>query len=124
MNSFTRTVLVVEDTGLCAATLEIALGQISGVEVVVANSAEQARQYVSSTGVSAVLTDLNLPKGSGLELISWIRQQKQRIPIIVISGETDPEAPARSLQAGADAYFGKPFSPTLVKRKLEALLDV
>jgi CheY-like chemotaxis protein len=46
----------------------------------------------------------------------------RRIPIVVVSGDSNPESPARSLRRGADAYFTKPFSPSEVRRKIEELI--
>jgi DNA-binding response OmpR family regulator len=45
------------------------------------------------------------------------------VPILVISGVSDRDAPARALAAGATAFFSKPFSPGAVWHKLEALID-
>ena len=61
----------------------------------------------------------------GFELIEKVRSshEKARLPIIVISGDTDPRTPERIYRLGADAYFSKPYSPTQVRQKLEQLLD-
>jgi PleD family two-component response regulator len=45
-----------------------------------------------------------------------------RLPILLISGDSDPRLPARALARGANAFFGKPYSPSAVRRKLEQLL--
>jgi CheY-like chemotaxis protein len=45
-----------------------------------------------------------------------------RLPIVLISGDSDPLLPARALAQGADAFFPKPYSPAAVRRKLEQLL--
>lgn len=121
------TVLIVEDTGSCATTLEIALAQIQGLGARVVSSAEEARAVLlGTTGVCAIITDVHLPQADGFELIAWVRQKQlfSLLPIIVISGDTNPETPARSLRLGADAYFAKPFSPSEVRHKLEDLINV
>jgi DNA-binding response OmpR family regulator len=123
---YPRTVLVVDDAGTCAATLEIALAQITGLNVRVVSSAEEARAELDrDTGVCAVVTDVHLPEASGLDLIRWVRSRERwsRMPIVVVSGDSDPDTPAASLRLGADAYFAKPFSPSEVRRKLEDLID-
>jgi DNA-binding NtrC family response regulator len=118
-----RTVVVVEDTGACATTLEIALERIKGLRVQVATTAEEARRLVESEpSVCAIVTDVHLPQASGLDLIGWIRSRDRGMPIVVISGDSDPETPSRTLAAGADAFFAKPFSPSLVRQKLEDLI--
>jgi len=68
-----------------------------------------------------VLTDVNMPTLSGLELIRMIRSrpEQHRLPIIAISTEREPEDVQRAKKAGADGYLGKPFEP----ETLDALLD-
>ena len=117
--------LIVEDADTCAATLEVAFAGIPGLEAVhVSSAAEALRVLGGGRLVLAVVTDLNMPRMDGIELIRNIRADSRhaRTPIIVISGETDPHAPERAHEAGADAYFAKPFSPARVRQTLEQLL--
>jgi DNA-binding NarL/FixJ family response regulator len=44
------------------------------------------------------------------------------MPVLVISGDSDPRTPARVIAAGAQAFFAKPYSPAAIRRKLEELL--
>ena len=122
-----RTVLIVEDAESCATTLEFALLGIPHTHVRVAPTARQALELLTSatSGISALVTDLNLPSMDGFELIERIRSDSRtaRLPIIVVSGDSDPRTPARIHQLGADAYFGKPYSPAQVRQKVEQLLD-
>jgi CheY-like chemotaxis protein len=119
-----RTVLVVDDAEDCVATLDLALQMLPGVAVLTANSAEAAVTLLEQNGISAVITDIHLPEMTGLELISYIRAQPQwrALPILVVSADGDPGTPAHALGLGANAYFGKPFSPGAVRRKLEELI--
>ena len=120
-------ILVVEDSESCATTLELALSNVQGLNVILAGTAREALRMLSQAApvVRAVITDLNMPRMSGIELIESIRRGESHpgLPIIVVSGETDPRAPDRARAAGADAYFSKPFSPTRLRRKLEQLLN-
>ncbi|HYZ83291.1 MAG TPA: response regulator [Bryobacteraceae bacterium] len=119
-----RTLLIVEDAGSCATTLEIALAQIDDLSVRLAASAEEAQLVLEADGdVCAIITDVHLPKASGLDLISWVRRRAgKRLPVLVISGDSDPDTPVRAKELGADAYFVKPFSPSEVRLKLEDLI--
>src|SRR5438270_7545955 len=121
-------VLIVEDSENSAAILEIALADIPGISVSLATSAFEALRILHGGGPAfhAILTDLNMPRMDGFELIRHIRGD-QRIcttPIIVVSADTDPDTPQRIAQLGVSAYFPKPFSPAQVRRKVEQLLDV
>jgi DNA-binding response OmpR family regulator len=124
VNQPAATVLIVEDTGTCATTLEIALAQIGGIKVEVVPSAERAHGMLNDGAVCALITDLQLPGDSGLQLIEWVRSREngRHLPIIVVSGLSDPDARSASLSKGADAYFGKPFSPGEVRKKLQELI--
>jgi CheY-like chemotaxis protein len=120
-------VLVVEDDESCATTLELALSNVQGLGVVLAGTAAEALRLLGETEpeVRAIVTDLNMPRMSGLQLIESIRRNSRHpgLPIIVVSGDTDPKAPERARAAGADAYFSKPFSPARLREKLEQLLN-
>lgn len=120
-----KLIIVVEDSADCAATIEIALAPMSGVEVRMLTTAEDALAAVAGMNVAALITDIQLPGMSGLELIAQIRSNKHHaaLPVIVISGSTGHDVPARALEAGATAFYGKPFSPGAVRNKLEALID-
>jgi len=96
------------------------------MKVRVAPTARQALDLLMADGgFCAVVTDLNLPAMDGFELIQRVRSDSRtaRLPIVVISGDSDPRTPERIYRLGADAYFGKPYSPAQVRRKLEQLLD-
>ena len=120
-----RNVLIVEDTELCRDSLEVALGRVPGVEVQSVATAEEAIERLSSHDFCAVVTDLDLPQMDGFELIRTIRSQPRPspLPILVISGHSDPSTPSRVVELGANAYFSKPYSPAEVRHRLEQLID-
>lgn len=119
-------ILIVEDSPQMATNLEIALTSVDGADVQVAESGEAALRLLehSRRPPVAVVTDLEMPRMSGYELIAHLRSDPRysRLPIIVSSGSVDPEAPRRALGIGADAYFSKPYSPGELRQKLETLL--
>ena len=120
-------VLIVEDSENAATMLEIALGDIPGVSLRLASSATEALRILNGGGpaVRAIVTDLNMPRMDGFELIRRVRENERlsATPIIVVSADTDPATPERVAQLGVSAFFPKPFSPAQVRRKLEQLLD-
>jgi CheY-like chemotaxis protein len=122
-----RAVLIVEDSENSATTLEIAFLGIPGLAVLLASSAAEALRILidGATRVHAIVTDLNMPRMDGFELIRRVRLDRRLsgTPIIVVSADTDPETPDRIAELGVDAFFAKPFSPAQVRRKLEQLLN-
>jgi CheY-like chemotaxis protein len=124
-----RMVLIVEDNALSVEPLEVALLPRLDWEVRVVSTAQEALHLlaVSETPVAALVTDLHLPLSliDGFELIERVRAHPYlaQLPIIVISGDSEPETPRRVEALGA-AYFSKPYSPGAVRQALEQLLDV
>ncbi len=121
-------VLIVEDLDQSASMLEIALAPIPEIEIVHARSGLEALQLLTSRGAGAfacLVTDLHMPGMDGFELIERVRSnpRRHRLPIIVLSGDTDPATPDRLARLGADAYFPKPYSPAEVREKVEDLLN-
>ena len=126
-NGNARSVLVVEDSENSAAMLEIAFLGIPNVAVLLTGSAVEAMRILDSgdAHVNVIVTDLNMPRMDGFELIRRVRADRRlaKLPIIVVSADTDPTTPSRVAELGVDAFFPKPFSPAQVRRKLEQLLD-
>ena len=122
-----RTVLIVDDMESSIVALEIALDGIPGIQVAFVSSALEAVRRIQDRGksISAVVTDLRMPAMDGFELIRFIRSDsaRARIPVIVLTADTDPDALERATLLGANAFFAKPFSPKAVRRTLEKLLD-
>ena len=101
------TLLLVEDSRLCCEAIRLmfrgAGGRLRRAETLAA-----ARRDLSLYTPDAVIVDLGLPDGSGLDLISEIDRKSPRVPLIIaISGQPDLDAPAR--KAGADRFLAKPF---------------
>lgn len=126
-----KLVLIVEDSEPCAETLQIALESMPGLETRIMRSAAAAIDVLHNDGhqIAALVTDLNMHRVAGrapdgFDLIRQLRAQPrfERLPILLISGDSDPRLPARAIELGANAFFAKPYSPAAVRRKLEQLL--
>ena len=118
------TVLLVDDADDCLTTLDLALKQLPGVVLRWAQSAEEALAVLAEDSVRAIVTDIQLPKMNGLELIEKVRHEPTRrsLPIVVVSADPDPATPRNAIELGANAFFSKPFSPGAVRKKLEELI--
>lgn len=122
-----KAVLIVEDAETCAATLEILFSAIPGLKILTAASVEQAWELLEgcSENIRAIVTDLHMPGLDGFDLIDRVRahQRHRVLPIVVITGSTDPDVPLRLRRCGVQAVFAKPYSPASVREKLEQLLE-
>src|SRR5581483_12261584 len=107
-------VLIVEDSD-DTAPLEIAIASINGLGIKVLTNGRRALDLLQAgtLDLAAVITDLHLPSLDGFDLVAAIRAQEKyrKLPIIVISGDTDPDVRKRVRNLGADAFFSKPYSP-------------
>lgn len=121
-----KLVLIVEDSETCAETLLIALESLPGIEARVIRNPRAAIAAMHDPGndVAALVTDLNLGDATGFDLIRKLRDEPRfaRLPILLISGDSDPLLPERALAEGANAFFPKPYSPSAVRRTLEELI--
>jgi two-component system, chemotaxis family, chemotaxis protein CheY len=122
-----RIVLIVEDTEYCATLLEVALLSLPDVELRVASTAQEALNLLNNNtaNIAAMVTDLHMPRIDGFDLIATVRSlpRHTRMPILVISGDSDLNTPERLRSLGADAYLPKPYSPAQVRLTLERLLN-
>jgi two-component system chemotaxis response regulator CheY len=94
------------------------------LDVVEAENGFEALRELPRGSFDLVLTDVNMPTLSGLELIRMIRArpEQRRLPVVAVSTERDAEDAARALKAGADGYISKPFDAETFDRVLEEVL--
>jgi two-component system, chemotaxis family, chemotaxis protein CheY len=76
------------------------------------------------SSVNAVLTDINMPRMDGEELVQQIRQRRfmEDVPVVVISTDATQTRMNRLLSIGAQGYVTKPFSPERLREELERVL--
>ena len=115
-------VLIVDDSAAMRAYVRAAL-ESGGYETVEASSGLEALRLLPRGPWSAVITDINMPDLSGLELVSVIRRsQHSKTPIVLISTEGRDSDRSRGLLLGANAYVTKPFAPEVLLKALEPLV--
>jgi len=103
-------VLVVDDAADYATILTEVL-KPHGIEVVVAGSVEQALVLLQSERIDLVVTDLNLPGASGIDLIREVRRRDELLPIILVTGSGSVHHAVEALKEGANDYLQKPLDP-------------
>ncbi|HYP08777.1 MAG TPA: sigma-54 dependent transcriptional regulator [Bryobacteraceae bacterium] len=100
-------VLVVEDEEKLRRVIQLQL-QSAGFEVDQSGTAEDALRFADRADL--VITDLKLPGMDGLQLISALRRQNSRTPVIVITAFGSVETAVEAMKAGAADFVTKPFS--------------
>lgn len=118
-----RTILIVEDDRALAGTLEIGLLSFDDVDTVTVFDGREAMEYLEThaPAPAMVLTDLDLPRVDGYQLIGWIRSRPEllRVPVIAMSARNDA---AGALRAGANEFLAKPFALAAVRARVQELL--
>lgn len=116
----TRQILIVEDDEDTAEVV-CSLLETAGYEAVSVESGEHALQKIHELTPDLVLLDINLPDINGLDILREVRSHSF-MPMIILSGFTDERNKVIALEAGADDYLAKPFSPEELVARVAALL--
>lgn len=113
--------LAVEDDEQLLASLASLLSR-EGYQVVAAQDGSRGLALALRGDFAAILLDLTLPSLDGLKLLTALRSEGIRTPVLVISGRSDELDKVMALDLGADDYLTKPFSPAELAARLRALL--
>jgi len=96
----------------------------AGFDVTTAGSLALARQQLQSTNFDALVLDLMLPDGDGLDLCRELRSQARtrQLPLLMLTARGEPLDRIVGLELGADDYLPKPFEPRELLARVKALL--
>jgi two-component system response regulator HydG len=117
-------ILVVDDT---ADTLEIVQRNLlsCGYAAYTASNAMDAIQMLDAVPIDLVITDIKMPKFSGIDLVRHIRENHRNTEVMIITGYPTIEGAVEAIKTGAEEYLAKPFTDTeliaAVRRVLERL---
>ncbi|MCE4956315.1 response regulator [Macrococcoides caseolyticum] len=114
-------VLVVDDEQSIVTLLQYNLQQ-SGFEVVTAYDGQEGLEKIFTEKPDIVVLDLMLPKMDGVEVCKSVRNEKNQVPILMLTAKDDEFDKVLGLELGADDYMTKPFSPREVIARIKAIL--
>jgi len=118
------TVLVVEDDPVILRLLEVNF-ELEGYEVLLAADGEEGLATARAQVPQLIVSDIMMPKLSGLEMVQALRADPATagIPIILLSAKAQTADLKAGLDAGADEYVTKPFEPLDLIERANALLS-
>ncbi len=119
MDNLKRILLVDDDAGV-VDYLSIALREEGQIEH--ASTAEEALSFLGHTSYDVILTDLRMPGIGGLELLRRAHDIQPDTPVIVMTGDSAPDAVAESLRHQAFTYLIKPFTLHALKDAISCAL--
>ncbi|MGZ3769795.1 MAG: response regulator [Bdellovibrio sp.] len=113
-------VLLVEDDHLVGDGIQVGLIK-QGFTVDWVRDADSAETAIKTDQFDVIVLDIGLPRVSGLDFLKKLREQKNKIPVLLLTAKTAVEDKIRGLDLGADDYLTKPFSLGEVAARLRAL---
>ena len=115
--------LLIDDDARLASMVGDYLGQ-AGFTVETAGSLAAGREKIEAQSYDAVVLDLMLPDGDGLELCRELRSasRTRQLPLLMLTARGEPTDRIVGLELGADDYLGKPFEPRELLARIRALL--
>ena len=93
-----------------------------GFQVSACHDGHSARRALASQTPDAVVLDVMLPDGSGLELLKQLRNDHPELPVLMLSARGEPLDRILGLELGADDYLAKPCDPRELTARLRAVL--
>jgi len=120
----TRKILLVDDEPYIIKSLCFVLEK-KGYNVLCANNGEDALDKIKSYRPDLVLLDVMMPKKNGYDVCLEIRkyQEFKNLYIIMLTAKSQDADKEKGLQAGANEYFTKPFSPVKMLQRLEEIFS-
>lgn len=114
-------ILVIEDDPVLLDGLKAGLGLL-GATVDTVSSCADGHAALGTNTFDAMVLDLMLPDGSGLELLTKIRSAGDRTPILLLTALDEVSDRIKGLDAGADDYLGKPFDLDELAARVRAIV--
>jgi len=116
--------LVVDDSATMRRIVVNSLQRIGYTDVVEAGDGMEALDKLDAS-IGFIITDWNMPNMTGLELAQAVRARPEflTLPILMVTARSVREDIMTALDAGLNYYIVKPFTPQVLKEKIDALLS-
>nr|NJM03541.1 response regulator [Desulfobacula sp.] len=117
-------VLIVDDFATMRRILKNILKQIGFKNLVEADDGTSAWEILQGQSIDLIISDWNMPKMTGLELLKKVRasDQYKRTPFLMVTAEAQKQNVIEAVQAGVSNYVVKPFTAEAISDKLEKIL--
>ncbi len=115
-----KNILLLEDDAALGSGIQLAL-QSDGVQVQLCRTLGEGKTSVREAGFDLLILDINLPDGSGLDLLRQVRREST-VPVILLTANDMETDIVMGLESGADDYITKPFSLAILRARVNAQL--
>lgn len=113
-------ILLLEDDTTLGNGIRLAL-QSPQIQITLCRALGQAREIIAQSSFDLLILDVNLPDGSGLELLEEVRKASH-MPVILLTANDMEMDVVTGLESGADDYITKPFSLAILRARVNAQL--
>lgn len=114
--------LVVDDSATMRRILVNSLQRIGFPDIIEAGDGQEALDRFDAS-VHFVITDWNMPNMTGAELAKALRNRGEQVPILMVTARSGREDILRAMEAGVSTYIVKPFTPQILKEKIDAMVS-
>lgn len=113
-------ILLVEDQDHAMKLVRMILRELGVTQIFTAKDGREAIEFLGECEdlVNVIISDWNMPRMSGLELLRQVRTVRPNIPFIMVTGRATIDSVKQARDGGVTAYLAKPFSPEQLERKV------
>ncbi len=117
-------VMIVDDQFSVRQITRNTLEQLGIRHIFESEHGKEAFEKVSLQPVDLIISDYNMPEMDGMELLRAVRGSPamRKIPFILLTGRGDRELVVKAAQAGVNNYLVKPFTPQIMREKIEQVV--
>ncbi len=118
-------IMVIDDFSTMRRIVKNILKQLGYTEIEEAEDGEHALSKLREKPVQFIISDWNMPKMDGLELLKNVRNDSQlkEIPFLMVTAESEKENIMAAIGAGVSNYIVKPFTAEILKEKMDKVLE-
>ena len=118
-------VLVVDDFATMRRIVKGVLKQLGFKDILEADDGTTALEQLKKENIGLIISDWNMPKMTGLELLKRVREDDElkSIPFIMVTAEGQKQNVIEAVKAGVSNYIVKPFTPETLSEKLEKVFS-
>ena len=118
-------ILLVDDSPTMRRILANALKHLGYKDVAEAENGRAALDRLRTDRYGFIITDWNMPEMDGLTFIKTLKEESELsdIPILMVTTRSQQEDVLEAMRAGVNNYITKPFTPQILKQKIEAILS-
>jgi two-component system, cell cycle response regulator len=118
-----RRIVIADDDSIITSLVSLRLG-LAQFEVLCASDGAEALALIRKSEPVAAILDMQMPHKSGIDVLGALKSDPatNKLPVMMLTGERDPDLVMRAVGAGADDYMVKPFDPDRLLERVTRLV--